>query len=466
MIVKPKKIPRNPGIYIFAEGSKPLYVGKALNLKNRVSQYFQNSSRLPAKIQKMLGEATSLKFIEAASEIEALIKEAELIKKFRPKYNALMRDDKNYFFVGITKEEFPRVFVTHQPHTERGRWSVESGTKANTELHSTNNIPRSSFIGPFTSGGALKETLKLLRRVFPYCTCKGTHKRPCLNSQIGKCQGLCCAKEIRISPALGRAEARPGKSEFRNARSAYKRNIANIAAILTGKKTRLVGGLKKQMKEAVKGEQYERAARLRDQVFGLEDIFNHRFTLERPALAGRNGQNWPETESKMRKLLKVEQPIERIEGYDIANIAGKEATGSMVVFSRGIPDKSQYRKFRIKTVRGISDVDMIKEVLERRLKHNEWAFPQLIVIDGGKGQLNAALKALRGSGITNHESRRMVVAALAKREEILFTESGRTIYLQKQDQKILHLFQRIRDESHRFARRYHHLLRRKSLAAA
>ncbi len=473
---KPKKIPTKPGIYVFARGSKPLYVGKALNIKKRVTSYFRKGDGLAAKIRLMLAEATSLKFIETFSEIEALLKETELIKRHRPKYNILMRDDKNYFYVGITKEEFPRVFVTHQPlKAELLRITNKTELRIATRAHIRNSkklvIRRgASYIGPFTSGGALHTTLKLLRRVFPYCTCKGTHKRPCLNSQIGRCVGYCCS-QTQSSPASprrsrGRAKlkAQSYSLKLKDGRMAYRKNIGGVIAVLTGKKTRLIAQLKKQLKEATKAEHYEEAARVRDQIFGLEDIFNHRFTLERPWRKTVDRAGWPELESRLKKLLGSENNIERIEGYDISNIGGSEATGSMVVFSRGEPDKSQYRKFRIKTVQGISDVDMIKEVLERRFRHPEWAFPQLIVIDGGMGQLSAALAALHKSEIRNPKFETPIVTALAKREEILLTERRQAIHLKNGDPALLHLFQQIRDEAHRFARAYHHRLRQKTFS--
>ncbi len=441
-------IPTLSGVYIFRRRKIPLYIGKAANLKQRLASYFQKSSKLPIKIQKMLAEATRLETIKTASEVEALIKEAELIKKYHPKYNILMRDDKNYFYVGITKEEFPRIFITHQPHQEatgsRGR---VAGARADKTLSPITYHLSPRYVGPFTSGTTLKATLKLLRRVFPYCACKQPHKRPCLNSQIGRCPGYCCT-------IAKKKETRKEKREH----AEYKKNIRSIIAVLEGKRTRLLVHLKRQMKETVKREQFEQAARLRDQIFGLEDIFAHQPLLREPEVR----YSWMTIEPALRALLKTGRSIERIEGYDISNIGGSEATGSMVVFIRGVPDKNQYRKFRIKTVTGINDVDMLKEVLRRRFGHPEWPNAELMVIDGGKPQLGAALSALRESRIWNLESRRPIVTALAKREEILYTEGGRAIPLKRQDPTNLHLFQRIRDESHRFARAYHHKLREKA----
>lgn len=437
---RPKKIPALPGVYVFRHGKTPLYIGKAANLKQRLASYFQKSADTSPRIRLMLGEATRLEIIKLPSEIEALLKETELIKKYRPKYNILMRDDKNYSYVALTRDPFPRIFITHQPYRDRKLRSSQRGA---------------SYLGPFTGGFALQAALKALRRIFSYCTCKQPHKRPCLNSEIGRCPGYCC-----LFPRMPVAER-----FARRQRRVYRENIRNIVAVLSGGRRRLVGRLKRELKTAVKTERYEEAARLRDAVFGLEDVFSHRGLVHTTGSAGPTTSGarhpWPLVAAKLRSLLKTERAVHRIEGYDIANIGAEAATGSMVVFTSGQPEKNQYRKFRIRSVPGANDVAMLKEMLYRRFNHPEWHAPDMIVIDGGKPQLGAALSALRGL-----TSKRPLITALAKREEILFTENGRVIPLRRQDQALLHLFQRIRDESHRFARVYHHTLRARAYAQA
>lgn len=454
MLKRPKSLSLNSGVYIFHRAGTPLYVGKALNLKKRLASYFQKNSGMSTKIQKMLAEATRLETIETDSEIEALIKETELIKKYRPKYNVLMRDDKSYFYVAITRDKFPRIFVTHQPRREirNPKSEIPNKLQIRNSKRVSNFVLRASnfrYIGPFTSGGDLRRTLKLLRRVFPYCTCLKPHTRPCLSSQIGLCPGYCCVigikkKELRITKY----------------QKEYRTNINKIIAILSGNRTRLVSTLKKQMREAARKEHYEDATRIRDQLFGMEDVFSHRMVLRAP----EDGSVWQTTLGHLQRLLKTEKAIERIEGYDIATISGTAATGSMVVFTNGRPDKAHYRKFKIKTVRGQNDVAMLKEVILRRLHHAEWQFPQLIVIDGGKPQLGTALSVLREFRSKKQELKSILVTALAKKEEVLYTERGNTLYLKRGQPELLHLFQRIRDESHRFARAYHHRLRRRSYA--
>lgn len=410
MIEPSRALTPSPGVYVFRRGSTPLYIGKAENLKKRLASYFRNSSLLPAKLQHMLGEATRLETIKTASEVEALIREAELIKKYRPKYNVTMRDDKNYFYVGITDDTFPRLFVTHQP-------------RKNQYLR---------YLGPFTSGKALTSTLRLLRRVFPYCTCKTLHARPCLSSQIGRCPGYCCTKSGEGS------------------RRAYLKNIERIVSVLSGKRTKLTVALMREMRRAAAQERFEEAARLRDTLEGLRQVFSHSPLLER----SETRHAWQTVRQKLKSLLGITKPLRRVEGYDISNISGREATGSLVVFTDGAPDKDQYRKFRIRTVQGSNDVAMLKEVIKRRLAHAEWPMPGLMVVDGGKPQLGAALSVLREFGMGG--TVRPLVTALAKREETLYTGKGGMIHLKKGDPMLLHFFQRIRDESHRFAKRYHH----------
>ena len=456
MVKKPKHIPTSAGVYIFKKtDGTPLYVGKAGNLKNRLVFYFSRSPKSP-RLQKLLVEAKKLEIVEAESEIAALIREAELIKKHLPKYNVLMRDDKNYFYAGITDEKFPRIFLTHQPYAERGLSNVESRKKPSSAFHH----PPSRYIGPFTDGGALKITLRLLRRIFPYCTCKETHKRPCLNTEIGRCVGYCCYDNY-------------GKTQRRKQQKEYLKNIHNIETVLNGKTNALLRRLKKEMRGAAKKQEYENAAVLRDQVEGLESIFAHRFVLCQPLKTHVLPAD-EHTERELQNLLATKREIRRIEGYDISNISGTDAVGSMVVFTRNThggyrPDKNQYRKFRIKTVHKISDVDMIHEVVLRRLAHLEWQCPDLIIVDGGKQQFNAVLNAIRQFSISNFQFSNKqfkiqnskfkipIIMALAKREEELYIKNRRLpIQLKKQLQEILHLFQRIRDESHRFAKRYHH----------
>lgn len=426
-IVKPHNIPEYPGVYIFKKSHKPLYVGKASNLKSRLGSYFlQNTG---GKVKRLLQEADEVEWVELESDVEALIKESELIKLHMPKFNIVMRDDKNYFYVAITKEDFSRILLTHQPKFHRikargGRKPVDV-----------------NLIGPFTSGSALKTTVRLLRNIFPYCTCKELHKRPCLNSQIGRCLGYCCV--------IGMGN-RPVKEE-------YKKNIISVISILTGRKKQLLRDFRRRMKEASERQEFERAARLRDQILGIENIFSHSLVLqERGHVRNKELWQWGAIQNTLKSLFNTEKNILRVEGYDISNISGTESTGSMVVFVNGKADKNEYRKFKIKTVHQISDVDMHKEVARRRFMHPEWQFPDLMLIDGGRGQLNAFLSVLSEKGFWG----KILAAGLAKREEELYIDSKPLpVRLRSLPLETASFFQRVRDESHRFAKKYHHKLR-------
>ncbi|MBI2640023.1 MAG: GIY-YIG nuclease family protein [Candidatus Sungbacteria bacterium] len=437
MIHLSKNIPLSAGVYIFSgKNGKPLYVGKAGNLKKRLAFYFRKNKGMP-RTRKLLEESSQLNFIKTESEIEALIKEAELIKKFKPKYNILMKDDKNYLFVAITKEAFPKTFLTHQPKTfKRG----------------------SKIIGPFTNTASVKEVLKLLRKTFPYCTCKTPHKKQCLNAELGKCPGFCCYERNQQPTTY-------------NQQQEYAKNIQTIVSILKGKRiSLLITELKKDLEDAAGSLKYEQAAKIRDRLFSLQQILNHRKIISESRYPDKN--SWPELGKKIATLVRLTHTPRRIEGYDISNISGTSATGSMVVFINGVPQKSEYRKFKIKAIRGPNDIAMLAEVITRRLKRREWEKPDLMLIDGGKPQLNATIAVLTTNnqpfdklGVTNEVERQSTtIVALAKHDEELYIQNRRyPIQLKNQPAETLHFFQRIRDEAHRFAKKYHHKLRQKEL---
>lgn len=424
MIKLPSVIPHTPGVYLFKKGSVLLYIGKALDLKKRLASYFR--VRVSDKVARLRYEATAVEWTETASDIEALIREAELIRRYVPKYNVLMRDDKSYLYVAVTADEFPRIVVIHKTAIADRQWA--------------------KVIGPFISGTTLYATLKMLRRIFPYCTCRELHKRPCWNAHMGRCLGFCCSKSKFQNP-----NDKLQKEE-------YAENIKNVIAVMSGKRRGLAARLKKEMRKHSEKQEYERAAHLRDQIERLEDIFRHRHTLS-PLRARAARVAWPRIEAVVREATGAERRISRVEGYDISNISGTSATGSMVVFVDGMPAKSEYRKFKIKTVRGSNDVAMHAEVMRRRLSHPEWPYPELIVMDGGRPQLNAALSVMREARMRNHRLG-ITVSALAKREEELYTESGHApVRLDTLPKPVMHFFQNVRNESHRFAKQYHHKLR-------
>ena len=545
-------VPPKPGVYLMRDReNRVIYVGKAILLRNRVRSYFQKSASHTPKTCRLVAEVADLEWIVTDSELEALILECELIKRYRPRYNVRFKDDKRYPYIKISiEEDFPRVYVV--------RTMARDGAR---------------YFGPFTSAHTVHESLETLRRLFPYRTCNrditGEDRRACLYYDIKRCLGPCIG-------AVGREE--------------YRAMIERVCLFLEGKQEEIVKALRGDMQAQAEALKFERAATLRDQIvtisriierqrvvsgrlhdhdfvaFAREDghacvqvffvregrlIGREYFVLagaqderesevtasfvkqfydeaahvppeilvqseldesaviekwlcrkrgakvtikvprrgEKRAIMDMAVENATETLNRLRaeweadtnkhtealaeiqKALDLPNPPGRVECYDISNTQGTAATGSMVVFAKGVPSKRDYRRFRIKTVQGANDVESMAEILRRRFKRaqqphaarspdgkeNRWAImPDLVVVDGGKGQLNAAREAMKVSGVCH-----IPVVALAKQDEALHVPGQRAPVMLPRDSQGLYLLQRIRDEAHRFAISYHRRLREK-----
>ena len=445
---KIRYLPKSSGVYFLATGKNILYIGKASNLKERVKNHFHPVKYREAIIfpkEKLFNRVKQIGYIKTDSEIEALILEANLIKKYQPKYNVIWKDDKNYFYVGITKEDFPRIFITHQP-----------------EL-------KISYVGPFVDGIALRQVLKILRKVFPYRSCNKIPKRPCLWYQIDRCPAPCILRS-NLGKQLPNAN--------RRIKSTLKKNTRNVLKILQGKKNRVLKDLDKEMRATAASADFEKAAKVRDQIKALERILAHyKISESSPA---DSTDSWDKTRKELKNFLNLKKEISKIEAYDISNIQGKFATGSMVTFINGRPNKNFYRRFKIKYANNArsaeasrnanahmriekpNDIAMLKEVLSRRFKHLEWPYPNLMLIDGGKAQLNATINSLN-----QHKSARSAlisVLALAKKENKLYLENRKEpIRLNSLPNSLKFLILHLRDEAHRFAISYHKKLRQRSL---
>jgi len=416
-----ERLPRETGVYAFSDKKEVLYIGKAINIRERVKNHLQKANY---KDGLFVDRTTKIGYIKTNSEIEAFILEANLIKKYESKYNVVWRDDKNFFYVGKTKEKFPEIFITHQAKLKE----------------------KADYIGPFVDGKALKQTLKFLRKIFPFRSCKKIPAKPCLWYQLDRCPAPCLLKSNTAKEIPSFAE---------KMKKICQKNAKNLFELMRGEKGRVLGNLKREMKKAAKEQKFEEAAKKRDQIKSLEKIMAYAKVFE---FQPKKEINWQGTEKVLQKLLKINKRIGRIEAYDISNIQGKEATGSMVVFKNGLPDKNSYRKFKIKTKKGPNDTAMIKEVLSRRLKHSEWTYPELILIDGGKGQLNAAKSCL------TLKFKDIIVLALAKKKNELFIERRKKpILLKSLAREIFNLILQLRDEAHRFAISYHRKLRESSI---
>jgi len=542
-----KQLPTSPGVYLMrdAEGNI-LYVGKAANLRHRVGSYFGAGQKLSLKLQRMVAQVNDLDFFVTSSEQEALILELNLIKRHRPRYNVRLKDDKTFPYLKIdTSEDWPRVYITRRLEEDGAR-----------------------YFGPFASAKSVRQTLKIIKGIFPFRSCSkaitGTDLRPCLEYHIRHC----------LAPCIGAVS----KSE-------YDEVIKQVILFLEGKQEKVVQELEGKMEKAAEALDFEKAALIRDQiqavnrvvegqriattVRGEQDViafaqdkdqaYVQVFFIRSSKLIGRESfvlqgtrseeppqimtsfikqfydstpyippllllqypvedtlviESWLQSKKgakvniqvpcrgNKKQLVKIvaenaQQGLEqlkikqlatpgsltaalaeirrelhlprlplRMEGYDISNIQGKAAVGSMVVFDKGKPKPSHYRRFRIKTVSGADDYAMLHEVLKRRFKRSSdapdtWAIPDLVLIDGGKGQLNAALSAMSQAGASS-----VPTASLAKEnEEIFIPLSSQPIILPRSSQG-LQLLQRLRDEAHRFALGYHQKIHKRETFAS
>lgn len=423
-----KDIPELAGIYKFYSlNSELLYLGKARNLKKRVNNYFRRDIS-DIKTKKLISQIKYIDIVPVGSEYEALILEAKLIKENQPKYNVIWKDDKHYLYVKITRELFPRVLFARK---------VEKN---------------GDFFGPFPSATIVREILSYIRTVFPYHNQKELSKRACFYSHVGLCNP--CPAEILKLP----------KEKQAVLTKQYRRNISNIRRLLEGKTEIVTANLKKEMTYFSRETRYEEAAAIRDRLSHFDYLIDH-YTpadryIENPKLLAeiRNSEL-----SELNKILKPFFPtlgrLEKIECFDISNISGKLAAGSMVTFVGGHPEKKLYRRFRIRFKKTPDDFAMISEVIRRRLSHKEWKYPDLFIVDGGKPQLSVFRKALSDFGLS------AAVIGLAKEyEEIVVPHLSTYIKIKlPENSKALNLVKRLRDEAHRFAHKYHSLLRLKKL---
>lgn len=526
-------LPDKPGVYLMKDAQgRIIYVGKAVNLKNRVRSYFQSSRNHSPKVQALVARIADLEYIVTASEIEALIFECNLIKKHHPKYNISLRDDKTYPYIKVTAEEYPRVFAT--------RKVLKDGAR---------------YFGPYTSAGAVHETLRLLKKLFPLRSCRKLDApRPCLEHHIKRC----------LAPCSGQVD-----------QAEYQEMIRAVCLFLEGRSDAVAQSLRRRMEAAAEQLNFELAAKLRDQLAAVEKITEKQnivtgsgdqdaiglarsalgtcvqvFFIRSGKMVGRDhfllsGSEDESDEALLTAFIKqyynqatfipreillplileeqalladwlsgskgsrvaVETPKrgtkkdivnmaignaslvleeqaakiqsrneqtegavdelgqylglakrpDRMECFDISHIQGSETVASMVVFEGGMPKKDDYRRYKLKTVEGKpDDFRSMQEVVGRRYRDASGPLPDLIIIDGGKGQLSSALEVIRGAGLTD-----VPVVGLAKEFEHIFQEGCSEPLILPRHSQALYLIQRIRDEAHRFAITYHRKLRAK-----
>lgn len=430
---KLKTLPRDPGVYFHksADG-EVIYVGKAANLRNRVKQYFQASRNRDLKTEALVSEIVDTEWITVETEIDALFLESEMIKRYKPRFNVLLRDDKSQLYVRINMNDaYPYISFTRYPLDDKA-----------------------SYFGPYYNGRAIRRALRYLRKTFPYSTHEVMPKRLCLHYHLGLC---------------------PGVEEQKITSQDYKEILKKLIRYLKGERVQLINELEADMKRAAKEKRFEEAAVLRNRLWNLKElqrqiIFRDDEFMDISKDQGLLG---------LMQLLGLSDIPKRIEGYDISHMQGTNNVASMVVATNGLAHKAEYRKFKMQ-LPGNNDFGHMKEVMTRRFsgRHNDWPKPQLILIDGGKGQLAAAIEALQAKDV------HIPVIGLAKRtEQIVIHKTGSNVNFKHNSEHIVKgslvadedeftlvnlphnshivmLLQRIRDESHRFAVSYHTVLKR------
>jgi excinuclease ABC subunit C len=453
---KVRNFPHSPGVYLMKDAQgRVLYIGKAKDLRSRAGSYFLKAAAAEARTAPFVGEICDIDFLTAESEVDALLMEARLIKDIQPKYNRDLKDDKSFPYLEVTiHEDFPRVEFTREPKSR--------GTK---------------LYGPFGNAGDLRAAIQVLQRIFKFRTCsldieeadeKWRWFRPCLLASINQCTAPC---------------------NFRISKEDYRRDIARLRMFLDGKKEALLTEMRSEMRDAATKLKFEEAARLRDEIKMLETL-DERGKLDQHVQPEVFYIDPKKGLAGLKKILKLDRAPRTIEGVDIAHLGGDETVASLVQFIDGLPFKPGYRRYRIqgsgvggqgsergthradedgvrtfdvpalRPGRGNDDFASIFEVVARRFRRLEdeaEVFPDVLLIDGGKGQLNAGMAAFAELGITPP-----VVISLAKREEEIYVPLHDEPLRLSRHSYALRLLQYVRDEAHRFAQHYHHILRRKS----
>ncbi len=412
--LKNNVLPDAPGVYLMKDtAGRVIYVGKATSLKRRVESYFMahRAWSTEHKTGALVKKIRSIDYIQKPTVIEALILEANLIKYYWPKYNVMQKDNKSFLYLAITKEDFPKPILI------RG-----------TQLDEESPKKYRAVFGPYTSPKSLRAALDLLRKVFPWSTCATGQKRACFYVHLKQCPGVCI-----------------------NAidKKAYGKIIRELTTFFEGKKDTLLKQYRREMKDAARHRRFEIAAAVRNKILFLEHI--------------RDVAILKREDTDVDKMKMGETSVHlfgRIEGYDISNLSGTSTVASMVVFENGAPAKSEYRKFRIRTVVGSNDVAAIKETLTRRFR-NSWRTPDLILIDGGLPQVHAAEQVIREVGIIHVPVIGIAKGPERKRNDLICSKNN--LELCQLCEQYTDLLINVRDEAHRFAIAYHRTVRSRTM---
>jgi len=407
---KVRNLPEAPGVYIYKDADgNIIYIGKAKILKKRVQSYFNRF--LSAKTQALVARIADVEYILTPTEFQAQLLEASLIKEKQPQYNISLKDDKSFPLIKISADDFPVISICR---------NKEQGKRDKTD--------KSIYYGPYANAKILRQALKVIRKIFGFRSCATMPGSPCLYFRLKLCPAPCAGKVSRPE---------------------YADILKDIKLFLESKYEDLIDKISFEMRHAAQERMFEDAAKLRDRLFALSAI-------------GKDKVHFTSADEleDLKNLAGLKVLPLRIEGFDISNISGQEATGSMVSFYKGAPDKNNYRRFKIKTVTGIDDYAMIREVVRRRysrLVRENAAMPDLVLIDGGKQHFMAAQDELFKLGLDT------ALLSIAKEDENLYIKGKPNFVRLRHDTPALNLIRRVRDESHRFARAYHHLLHKKKV---
>ncbi|MBN1807477.1 MAG: excinuclease ABC subunit UvrC [Planctomycetes bacterium] len=421
-----RRLPESPGVYVFRNrDGEEIYVGKALNLASRVRSYFENTSHHDPKTRALVAEIASFDVFPLDSEVEALLLENRLVKELQPRFNINLRDSKDFPYLVITwSEDFPRVSVS--------RDKPRSGDR---------------YYGPFPHVKELRSALNHLQRVFRFRSCnidivegspENPRRRPCLNFFIGRCTGPCCAR-------IGREE--------------YRENIRRLSLFISGTGTGITRDLEKHMAELSAALRFEEAAAVRDQITAIRRL-GERGSLEDTSHPEVAPIDLSEGLDQLQNHLKLAIRPRLIDGIDISNLGPAETVGAVVTFLEGIPQRGGYRRYRIRTVEGQDDYASMAEVARRRyrrLAEEGSVFPDIVLVDGGIGHLRAVKEALEKTGASG----RTLLLSLAKENETVFAGDTEKVLPLPPRSAAKRLLMYVRDEAHRFAQHYHHILRRK-----
>ena len=421
-----ENLPSLGGVYIFKKRRSYLYVGKSVNIKARIKAHFENA-KLDSKEKALITNSDSIEYIITDSEFKAILLEAQLIKQHHPKYNSIWKDDKSFIYIKITtKDEYPKVFLSRK----------------------NRDISEASYFGPYPSVKITRKILKELRKIIPFCTEKKLKKGACFYSKIGLCQ-----------PCPGAIIKEENEKKRQFLKKVYRENIHKLIRLLQGKTQSIINSFSRQLNKKVKEENYEDAIILRDKILYLQYLEKHSFYEN----------NYPDNNQSrlaLKSLFNTLSPhfksikkLERIECYDVSNLRGENASASLVVLTNGLIDKSQYRRFKINNPSAKNDLKMLEEVFIRRFKKKYQSIkPDLIVVDGGKPQVKLLKKVLKKLMID------IPLIGIAKNpDRLIIGEEKLQTIKPPANHPGFNLIKNLRDESHRFAHKYHLLLRKKNM---